>query len=88
MPVRRIRIVTKTKKRRPDLEKSLADLETIVEELESGELSLDRSLQMFEKGIQLSRECQAALKKAEQKVQVLVDDELKDLHADELGRDD
>lgn len=80
--------MTKTKKRRPDLEKSLADLETIVEELESGELSLDRSLQMFEKGIQLSRECQAALKKAEQKVQVLVDDELKDLHADELGRDD
>ena len=80
--------MTKTKKRRPDLEKSLADLEIIVEELESGELSLDRSLQMFEKGIQLSRECQAALKKAEQKVQVLVDDELKDLHADELGRDD
>ena len=80
--------MTKTKKRRPDLEKSLADLETIVEELESGELSLDRSLQIFEKGIQLSRECQAALKEAEQKVQVLVDDELKDLDADGLDRDD
>ena len=78
--------MTKTKKRRPDLEKSLADLETIVEELESGELSLDRSLQMFEKGIQLSRECQAALKEAEQKVKVLVDDELKDLDADGLDR--
>ncbi|MEE8281344.1 MAG: exodeoxyribonuclease VII small subunit, partial [Gammaproteobacteria bacterium] len=36
--------MTKTKKRRPDLEKSLAELETIVEELESGELSLDKSL--------------------------------------------
>lgn len=79
--------MTKTKKR-PDLEKSLADLETIVEELESGELSLDKSLQMFEKGIQLSRECQAALKEAEQKVQVLVDDELKDLDADRLDRND
>ena len=80
--------MTKTTKRRPDLEKSLADLETIVEELESGELSLDRSLQMFEKGIQLSRKCQAALKEAEQKVQVLVDDELKDLDADRLERND
>lgn len=78
--------MTKTKKRHPNLEKSLADLETIVEELESGELSLDRSLQMFEKGIQLSRECQAALKEAEQKVQVLVNDELKDLDADGLDR--
>ncbi|SVC21054.1 uncharacterized protein METZ01_LOCUS273908, partial [marine metagenome] len=78
--------VTKTKKRHPNLEKSLADLETIVEELESGELSLDRSLQMFEKGIQLSRECQAALKEAEQKVQVLVNDELKDLDADGLDQ--
>ncbi len=80
--------MTKTKKRRPELEKSLADLETIVEELESGELSLDKSLQMFEKGIRLSRECQAALKDAEQKVQILVDDELKDLDADELDPDD
>ncbi len=78
--------MTKTKKRHPNLEKSLADLETIVEELESGELSLDRSLQMFEKGIQLSRECQAALKEAEQKVQVLVNDELKDLDADGLDQ--
>ena len=79
--------MTKTKKRHPNLEKSLADLETIVEELESGELSLDRSLQMFEKGIQLSRECQAALKEAEQKVQVLVDDELKDLDTNGMNRD-
>ena len=80
--------MTKTKKHRPDLEKSLADLETIVEELESGELSLERSLQMFEIGIQLSRECQAALKEAEQKVQVLVDDELKDLDTNGMNRDD
>jgi exonuclease VII small subunit len=43
---------------------------------------------MFEKGIRLSRECQAALKDAEQKVQILVDDELKDLDADELDPDD
>ena len=80
--------MTKTKNRHPDLEKSLADLETIVEELESGELSLERSLQMFEKGIQLSRECQAALKEAEQKVQVLVDGELKDLDTNGMDRND
>ena len=43
---------------------------------------------MFEKGIQLSRECQAALKKAEQKVQVLVDGELKDLDTNGMDRND
>jgi exodeoxyribonuclease VII small subunit len=43
---------------------------------------------MFEKGIRLSRECQAALKEAEQKVQILVDDELEDLDADDLDADD
>ena len=80
--------MTQTKKRRPDLEKSLADLETIVEELESGELSLDKSLKQFEKGIRLSREAEAALTAAEQKVQMLVEDQLQDIDADDLdGKD-
>ena len=55
-----------------DLEKSLADLEALVEELESGELPLERALQKFEEGIRLTRGCQAALKDAEQRVEILL----------------
>ena len=66
-----------------DLDKSLAELETIVEHLESGELPLDKSLQEFERGVRLSRECQGALKDAEQRVQVLMGGELKDFGADD-----
>lgn len=55
-----------------DLEKSIADLESIVNELESGDLPLEKAMQRFEAGIKLTRECQAALKEAEQKVEVLV----------------
>ena len=56
----------------PDLEKSLAELETIVEQLESGDLALEKSLKEFERGVRLSRECQLALKDAEQRVQLLM----------------
>ena len=66
-----------------DLEKSLAELESIVEQLESGELPLDKSLKEFERGVRLSRECQGALKDAEQRVQVLMGGELKDFASDE-----
>jgi len=55
-----------------DLEKSLADLEAIVEELESGDLPLDKAMQKFEQGIKLTRGCQAALREAEQKVEILL----------------
>ena len=55
-----------------DLEKSLADLEAIVEVLESGDLPLDKAMKKFEEGIRLARGCQAALKDAEQKVQILL----------------
>ncbi len=61
-----------------DLEKSLADLEAIVEQLESGQLPLETSLKEFERGVRLSRECQGALKDAEQRVQVLMGGELQD----------
>ncbi len=53
-------------------ENSLAELETLVEKMESGDLSLEQSLQAFEQGISLTRECQQALSSAEQKVQLLV----------------
>jgi exodeoxyribonuclease VII small subunit len=55
-----------------NLEKSLADLEELVEELESGDLPLEKALKKFEEGIKLTRGCQAALKEAEQKVEVLL----------------
>lgn len=55
-----------------DLEKSLSALEAIVEELESGELPLEKAMQKFEQGIKLTRGCQSALKEAEQKVEILM----------------
>ena len=59
-------------KRSVNLEKSIADLETLVDELESGDLPLEKAMKKFEEGIKLTRQCQAALKEAEQKVEVLV----------------
>ncbi len=55
-----------------NLEKSLADLEELVEELESGDLPLEAAMKKFEAGIKLTRGCQAALKDAEQKVEILL----------------
>ena len=55
-----------------DFERSLAELEAIVEKLEQGDLSLDESLRHFERGVQLTRSCQSALKQAEQKVEILL----------------
>lgn len=54
-----------------DFEKSLQQLETIVKKLEKGELSLEDSLKHFEQGIKISRECQQALRSAEQRIAVL-----------------
>jgi exodeoxyribonuclease VII small subunit len=56
----------------PDLEKSLAELEKIVERMEAGDLSLDDSLRYFERGVTLTRQCQTALRSAEQKVEILL----------------
>ena len=61
------------RKKAPDFEQSLAELQTLVERLESGELSLEESLGAFEQGIRLTRECQSALSQAEQKVQILLE---------------
>lgn len=55
-----------------NLEKTLADLETLVEELESGDLPLDKAMKKFEQGIKLTSSCQTALKDAEQKVEILL----------------
>ena len=54
------------------LEKSLAELEALVEKLEGGDLSLEETLKYFERGVKLTRECQVTLKEAEQKVEILL----------------
>ena len=66
-----------------NFEKSLQELESLVEKMESGDLSLEESLKCFERGVALTRNCQQALQEAEQKVQVLLEkngkEELQDL---------
>ncbi|MDG2365701.1 MAG: exodeoxyribonuclease VII small subunit [Methylococcaceae bacterium] len=54
-------------------EETLAALETLVEQLEKGDLSLEESLKSFEQGVKLTRACQTALQEAEQKVQILLE---------------
>lgn len=61
------------KKKAPDLESSLTELEALVARMESGELTLEESLQAFEQGIKLTRECQQRLTQAEQQVQALIE---------------
>ncbi len=53
-------------------EKSLQTLESLVDKLEQGELTLEESLKQFEQGVKLTRRCQSALDNAEQKVEVLL----------------
>ncbi|MDZ7828224.1 MAG: exodeoxyribonuclease VII small subunit [Halofilum sp. (in: g-proteobacteria)] len=56
-------------------DEALQELETLVETLEQGDLSLDESLARFERGVSLARECRDALTNAEQRVQVLLENE-------------
>jgi exodeoxyribonuclease VII small subunit len=54
-----------------DFEGAIAELEGIVKRLEEGDLSLEQSLQLYERGIQLSRFCHARLEEAEQRIDIL-----------------
>lgn len=56
-------------------EVSLAELEKIVRRLEEGDLPLDESLELFEKGVRLSRECRERLNQAERRIEILLRDE-------------
>ena len=58
---------------RIDFESALKALEEIVGKMESGDLSLEESLNSFEQGVKLSRDCQSALEKAEQRVTQLIE---------------
>lgn len=66
-----------------DFEKSLAELETVVEQLETGDQSLEDALQLFEQGIKLTRSCQQALQNAEEKVTILTQHDSEWLTTDE-----
>jgi exodeoxyribonuclease VII small subunit len=55
-----------------DLETSIAEINTLIEQMEQGELSLEQSLERFERGIVLIKHCQKVLVEAEQKVQILM----------------
>jgi exodeoxyribonuclease VII small subunit len=54
-----------------DFESAIAELETIVKTLEEGDLALERSLELFERGVQLSRFCHAKLEAAERRIEIL-----------------
>lgn len=56
----------------PDFERSLAELESLVERLERGDLPLEDALKTFERGVELTRHCQTSLKAAQQKVEILL----------------
>ena len=55
-----------------DFEQALGELEAVVERLEHGDLPLEEALKQFERGIELTRGCQASLKQAEQRVEILL----------------
>jgi len=61
-----------TKKTSFQFEPALQELESMVLKMEQGQLSLEQSLSYFEKGIAITRQCQTALKQAEQKVAILL----------------
>ena len=54
-----------------DFEAAIAELETIVKKLEEGDLALEQSLELYERGVQLSRFCHARLEAAERRIEIL-----------------
>lgn len=61
-----------TGKKSEQFETSLASLSTLVEKMETGDLTLEQSLNAFEEGVKLSKTCQSLLEKAEQKIETLI----------------
>jgi exodeoxyribonuclease VII small subunit len=61
--------------KKQSFEDSLAELEKIVGKLEQGDLALEQSLELFEKGVRLSRECQERLGQAERRIEILLKDQ-------------
>ena len=63
--------MSKQADQKPDFEKALSELESLVTQLESGDLSLDQSLQCFKRGVELTRHCQSVLDDAQKTVDLL-----------------
>jgi len=80
--VARIKVAIKKKQKTTDFESAIAELETLVEEMEHGDISLEDSLKKFERGIELTRTCQKALQDAEQKVRMLIEKKQSDTLVD------
>jgi exodeoxyribonuclease VII small subunit len=71
-----------------DFETALAELDALVKKLEEGDLSLEQSLALYERGVQLSRFCHARLEEAERRIEILTDrGELKPAPASLTGDD-
>lgn len=77
-----------TNKKHFSLEESLTLLETLVEQMESGNLSLEDALEAFEKGTSLIREAEKYLREAKQKIQILTGDTLEDFQHDTCHEND
>ncbi len=75
-------------KNKETFESSLAKLEEIVTQLEDGEMSLEKSLKLFEDGVKLSRECQERLDQAERRIEILLKDKNGNPTLEPLNKDD
>ena len=73
--------MTKKPDKLPDLENSLTEISQLVDKMEHGELTLEQSLNHFERGVLLIKHCQKILEEAEQKVQILIQND----HQEELS---
>lgn len=80
-------IVTKDVAALPNLETSLGEITQLVDKMEHGELTLEQSLSHFERGITLVKHCQKILSEAEQKVQILIQNNKQDGLAPYNGED-
>lgn len=69
-------------------EESLDQLEAIVKKLEDGDMPLEESLELFEKGIKLSRDCRERLTKAERRIEVLMKDANGEIGLEEIAVDE
>jgi len=72
---------------KPDFEHALSELESLVVRLEQGDLPIEEALKSFEQGVRLTRECQTILQQAEQKVQLLTEQDGEIIVSDFPDRD-
>ncbi len=70
--------MTNKQSKLPSLEESLSEISTLIDKMEQGELTLEQSLGQFERGITLVKHCHRILEEAEQKVQILIQNQQQD----------